>query len=75
MKQWSDDRIYTIPERNFKKGENIIAVKVNDTGGGGGFRSNDDEVKLVTAQKSIPLAGNWKFAKKFYAAINKMNFL
>ena len=44
------------------KGENIIAVKVNDTGGGGGLWSNDDEVKLVTAQKSIPLAGNWKFA-------------
>ena len=44
MKQWSDDRIYNIPERNFKKGENIIAVKVNDTGGGGGLWSNDDEV-------------------------------
>ena len=37
--------------------------------------SNDDEVKLVTAQKSIPLAGNWKFAvEKIYAAINQNEF-
>ena len=75
MKQWSDDRIYTIPKEILKKGENIIAVKVNDTGGGGGLWNNDDEVKLVTAQKSIPLAGNWKFAvEKIYAAINQNEF-
>ena len=52
MKQWSDDRIYNIPKEILKK-ENIIAVKVNDTGGGGGLWSNDDEVKLVTAQKKV----------------------
>jgi sialate O-acetylesterase len=55
-------RSYNIPESILKEGQNIIAVKVIDTGGGGGIYGDKDDIKLVTrSRKTIPLAGTWKF--------------
>lgn len=36
---WNQERKYTIPKNILKKGRNIIAIRVTDTGGGGGFNS------------------------------------
>ena len=36
---WNLERKYTIPKNILKKGRNIIAIRVTDTGGGGGFNS------------------------------------
>lgn len=75
MKQWSDERIYTISKELLKLGENTIAIKITDTGGGGGLWSDAKDVKLVTSDKTLPLAGKWKFGiEKIFSAINQNEF-
>ena len=75
MKQWSDERIYTIAKELLKVGENTIAIKITDTGGGGGLWSDAKDVKLVTSDKTLPLAGKWKFGiEKIFSAINQNEF-
>ena len=75
MKQWSDERIYTISKELLKVGENTIAIKITDTGGGGGLWSDAKDVKLVTSDKTLPLAGKWKFGiEKIFSAINQNEF-
>ena len=55
-------RSYTIPASLLKEGKNVIAVKVVDTGGGGGIYGDDKDVHVVThSGKVISLAGNWSF--------------
>jgi sialate O-acetylesterase len=55
-------RKYTIPARLVKKGKNIIAVRIMDTGSGGGFHGIAKEFYLSLSDKvKIPLAGRWKY--------------
>lgn len=58
---YSKDRIYEVPTGTLRAGENTIAVQVTDGGGGGGFYSNADALKLETNAGNIALAGDWKF--------------
>ncbi|HMI63183.1 MAG TPA: sialate O-acetylesterase, partial [Puia sp.] len=54
-------RKYKIPAGLLKEGRNIIAVRVMDTGAGGGIYGDDDSIRLVVDGKSIlPLAGEWR---------------
>ncbi len=58
---YSAQRSYVIPSSVLKKGKNVIAVKVTDTGGGGGIYGDDNDVKLVIQQgRELSLAGNWQ---------------
>jgi hypothetical protein len=43
---WKDDRIYFIPKRLFRTGANVLAVRVLDTGGGGGLYAGDLKLTL-----------------------------
>jgi len=54
-------RSYKVPTGLLKSGKNVVAVKVTDTGSGGGFWSNPDDVKLKIKGKSIALAGKWSY--------------
>ncbi len=54
-------RSYTIPEGVLKAGKNNVTVRVEDIGGNGGIYGDAKDMKIVAAQKSIPLAGDWKF--------------
>ena len=59
---WQTKRSYTIPGAQVKAGRNIIAVRVLDTGGGGGFGGAAGEMKLARAGADpIPLEGAWKY--------------
>lgn len=59
---YNTTRSYTIPASLLKEGKNVIAVKVIDTGGGGGIYGDDKDVRVVTRSgKEISLAGNWNF--------------
>jgi sialate O-acetylesterase len=59
---WNTKRIYTIPPSMLKAGKNVVAVKVIDTGGGGGIYGEAKNLRLVTqSQKVVSLAGDWSF--------------
>lgn len=55
-------RIYKIPAAFLSKGKNIIAVRVIDTGGDGGFVSEAKDLKICQAGKDLQfLAGQWQY--------------
>lgn len=58
---WDKKRSYQIPSEILKIGDNVIAIRVTDNGGGGGIHGNEKELKLILDTKEIPLSGIWKF--------------
>ncbi len=54
-------REYALPDGLLKPGRNVVAVRVTDTGGGGGLMGRPDQLKLSNESLTIPLAGNWKY--------------
>ena len=61
---WSLPRVYRVPASVLKRGENVIAVRVLDTGGNGGLYGGDDAMRLLFnasgTTNSISLAGPWR---------------
>ena len=57
---WDTPRRYAIPAGLLKAGKNVIAVRVTDTGGGGGFHGEANALRLQTGTEGITLAGTWK---------------
>ncbi len=55
------NRSYKIPGALVKAGRNSLAVRVTDTGGGGGFASASDLKLSLDGTGSLPLSGAWKF--------------
>jgi sialate O-acetylesterase len=58
---WDQNRIYTIAAKLVKAGKNIIAVRVTDTGGGGGFYGDPSKVFVACNGEKISLSGDWKY--------------
>lgn len=58
---YSADRVYQVPAGILKAGKNVIAVKIQDTGGGGGFTGDPSDLFVNIAGHKQPLAGNWAF--------------
>lgn len=56
---WDKERIYELPNGLLHKGKNVIAVKVYDNGGDGGFYGKNP-MKLIVGNDSIDLSGTWK---------------
>ena len=54
-------RVYKVPAEYLKPGKNIIAVKVEDTGGGGGLYGKPEQMKITSGDFSASLAGTWKY--------------
>ncbi|GAB4040978.1 sialate O-acetylesterase [Spirosoma gilvum] len=54
-------RSYALPEGLLKPGRNVIAVRVQDTGGAGGFMGEAEQLRLSGESLTIPLAGNWQY--------------
>jgi sialate O-acetylesterase len=59
--RYDTPRLYKIPAGVLKPGVNIIAIKVIDTGGGGGLWGMDENVYLENSGKKLVLSGNWKY--------------
>ncbi len=59
---WNQPRTYAIPAGVLKAGKNILAVKVLDNQGGGGFAAVPDKFHVRIGEKIIPLAGKAKFS-------------
>ena len=62
--QWDLPRSYRVPARLLKSGTNIIAVRVLDTGAGGGIYGKPEQMKIEpVGGKAAPisLAGEWSY--------------
>ncbi|MBK8952267.1 MAG: hypothetical protein IPM85_08285 [Chitinophagaceae bacterium] len=70
---WDETRKYNIPGKLLKEGKNVIAVKVLDTGGGGGFWGEAGDVKLEVATGATSLAGEWKARVDVNASVTSVN--
>ncbi len=60
---WQAPRSYKVPAGLLKSGRNVIAVRVWDQTGSGGFTGPADAMKLTPSQggSPIPLSGDWQF--------------
>ena len=61
---WQEKRSYKIPASIVKPGENVIAVRILDTGGGGGIHGSADEMRIFPEgqpDSTISLAGEWRY--------------
>lgn len=58
---WNLKRTYKIPTDILHEGDNVIAIRIVDNGGGGGIHGNPDGLKLRIGVTEIPLGGTWKF--------------
>jgi sialate O-acetylesterase len=57
---WDTPRHHAVPTGLLHKGNNLITVRVTDTGGGGGFYGEAGAMRLETPAGSLPLAGPWR---------------
>lgn len=57
---WETPRAYALPAGLLRAGDNLIAVRVTDTGGDGGIHGPVSNLRLDTAAGSKPLAGRWQ---------------
>ncbi|MCE4554299.1 sialate O-acetylesterase [Roseateles cellulosilyticus] len=56
---WEQARHYPLPAGLLRAGSNWIAVRVTDTGGGGGIHGNGADLRLDTAAGPVSLVGAW----------------
>jgi sialate O-acetylesterase len=64
LSQWDAPRSYRVPARLLKPGTNTIAVRVLDTGAGGGIYGKPEQMKIEPvsgAASPISLAGEWSY--------------
>lgn len=57
---WEEPRRHAVPAGVLRAGANWIAVRVTDTGGGGGFHGDAAAMRLDTAAGPVSLAGAWR---------------
>ena len=71
---YDKNRTYTFPSELLKQGENIIAVRVEDTGGEGGIYGERNALFLKQGKSRVALGGTWKYEveKDFSKASNNI---
>ena len=60
-KAYNEKRDYVLEIDQLRQGENVIAIRVTDTGGGGGVYGDATDMKLIIGKSVISLAGDWKY--------------
>jgi sialate O-acetylesterase len=59
---WRTPRVYQVPPAVLREGENVIAVRVFDRGGRGGFAGPASAMRLDVGDDQIELTGDWRSA-------------
>ncbi len=54
-------RIYHIPAGILKAGKNVIAFRVEDTGGGGGLYGDTQDLHILISGRNESLTGSWAY--------------
>ncbi len=70
--QYDKERVYTIDKKYLQPGKNMIVVRVNDTGGGGGIWGDPQNQYVAIGQEKVDISGDWKFkiAKASIASVD-----
>ena len=58
---YNEPRVYTLPANALRAGRNTLAVRVTDTGGGGGIYGAATDLRLQLGDQAIDLAGDWRY--------------
>lgn len=58
---WNTKRVYQIPAAQLKAGKNAIAIRVEDTGGGGGIWGDSADLYLEVNGHKYALNNNWAY--------------
>ena len=58
---WNRARVYEVPPAFLRPGGNVVAVRVEDTGGGGGIWGEPALLYVEVAGQRRSLAGTWRF--------------
>ncbi len=58
---YSKDRVYTLNSNYLRPGKNMLVVRVNDTGGGGGIYGDPRNQFLMIGDEEMDISGDWKF--------------
>jgi len=61
INQWDAGRKYKIPAGVLKAGRNLLVIKVQDDGGGGGLSAVEEKFNVTISNKKIQLAGKAKY--------------
>jgi sialate O-acetylesterase len=59
--RYDAQRLYDVPATALRAGPNVVAVRVLDTGGGGGIWQQPEHVYVEVGGTRRSLAGTWKF--------------
>ena len=59
--EYARNRYYDIDKNLFKNGRNTLAIRVEDTGGGGGIYGRPEQLYIRSGNKNLSLAGTWKY--------------
>ena len=59
--KYNEPRIYFPNREALKVGRNILVVRVEDTGGGGGIYGKSEEMFVKVDNKKIALSGTWRY--------------
>ncbi|MHC4990738.1 MAG: family 16 glycoside hydrolase, partial [Planctomycetota bacterium] len=60
--RWQDPRRYPVPAGVLRGGENVVAVRVLDTGGLGGINGEPAQLQITGAGETLSVAGEWRYA-------------
>jgi sialate O-acetylesterase len=55
------ERVYKIPAGILKTGTNLISVRIEDKGGGGGFSGPTEKMDIAVGKRIIAIAGDWRY--------------
>ena len=58
---YNEERVYIIDAKYLKPGKNVLVVRVNDTGGGGGIWGDPDNQFMLISDEKMDISGDWKF--------------
>ena len=61
IQKYNQDRFYKVPPEYLREGRNVVVVRVEDTGGGGGLYGDTGKMKAVSGDFEIPLSGEWLY--------------
>ncbi len=59
--QYNVPRVYKVPPELLQEGTNVVTVRVEDTGGGGGLYGKPEDMKVSSGSYVQTLAGKWLF--------------